>query len=140
MKFYYQNIRGGNTFSRIIRNNMLLCYYDIIFLVETWFQAGVFSAEIAPNDKFEVFRRDRDLSATGRESGGGIFIAARKGLKITRRQDLESSEVEMIWLVLQSDYPIYICCVYLPNRLAYADYFKLFKNVQDAAAVMESTA
>ena len=122
IKIYYQNIRGGNLKAPKIKRAMSSLYFDLVFLVETWFQEGFNSAEIVPAENYEIFRQDRDLLRTRKKTGGGILIAARKGLKVTRRKDLESPSLEQIWLVLHSTTPIYICCAYLPDRSATLDY------------------
>ena len=96
IKIYYQNIRGGNLKAPKIKRALYPLLFDLIFLVETWLQEGFNSAEIIPVENYEVFRRDRDLLRTRKKTGGGIIIAARKGLKITRRVDLESPNLEQI--------------------------------------------
>ena len=132
LSLYYQNIRGGNTKTRGIRNNLSICNYALIFLVETWIQWGVHDSEMVLVEKFQTFRKDRDLSCSGKKTGGGLLVAARKGLNVARRADLESQNIEVIWLVVHSTYTIYICFAYMPDRNSFTDYFKLIKNIQDA--------
>ena len=62
---------------------------DIVFITESHLSDNIPSHEIfGPN--FSVFRRDRN------REGGGVLIAAKNSLPISRRIDLEN-ECELLW-------------------------------------------
>ena len=47
---------------------------------------------------FQLFRKDRVISAGRPEQGGGIIIYVKDGIKCERRIDLECVNIECIWL------------------------------------------
>ena len=47
---------------------------------------------------FQLFRKDRDISAVRPEQGGGIIVYVKDGIKCERRFDLERENIECIWL------------------------------------------
>lgn len=87
LKLYYQNIRGVNTKTHI-RSNFSAADFEIITLTETWLKCDFSSSEIF-DDSFEVYRSDRDLSQTGKKSGGGCLIAIKNNISTLRMTDWE---------------------------------------------------
>ena len=47
---------------------------------------------------FQLFRKDRVISAVRPEQGGGIIVYVKDGIKYERRLDLECENIECIWL------------------------------------------
>ena len=47
---------------------------------------------------FQLFRKDRVISAVRPEQGGGIIVYVKDGIKCERRLDLECENIECIWL------------------------------------------
>lgn len=141
MKIYVQNIRGANTKARFIRPSIQSCVYDIIILLETWLQAGFCNSELFPpssqrHRNFNVYRRDRDLDLTGKQTGGGIIIGVRAGYKSERLLAFECPNLEMVWLRVDGEYPLYICSCYMPDRSNHAQYSSFLKAFHDNIALI----
>ena len=89
----HQNIRGlhGKKFiiSDILFNNTKI---DIFFLSETF---------ISPDDVFDPAIRGFDFESKSRSngdaSGGGVGAYIKNGIPYTRRVDLETDDLEIIW-------------------------------------------
>lgn len=88
--FYYQNCRGIMSKLSDIRLNIMSCNYDVIVLVETWLNPGINDMELV-DDRYTVFRRDRDLSQTAKLDGGGVFVAVLKTLCASGLQEWENT-------------------------------------------------
>lgn len=100
LNIYYQNVRGIRTKTTDIFLNILNHNYDIVILTETWLNDTIFDSELI-DDRYTVFRRDRQLSAFNKKlDGGGILVAVTKELQAQRRCDWESS-AEDLWISLR---------------------------------------
>ena len=49
-------------------------------------------------NNFQLFRKDRVISAGRPEQGGGVIVYVKDGIKCERRIDLECVNIECIWL------------------------------------------
>lgn len=96
LNVFYQNVRGLRTKTDIFYRNMVLNSFDIIVLTETWLLDGISSSEIF-DDRYIVWRRDRDYGATGQTRGGGVLIAVCRELSVVS-QPLFLSSAEDLWL------------------------------------------
>lgn len=76
---FYQNCRGLRTKLHTAYMNVLLFDYDIIILTETWLHGEISDREFI-DERYQVYRSDRDLAASGRGIGGGVLIAVRHAL------------------------------------------------------------
>lgn len=88
LSVYYQNVRGLKTKTYEFRSKVLTCFFDVILLCETWLRADVFSTELF-DDRYVVYRKDRDNSALNKGDGGGCLIAVRKDLVSKRIHGFE---------------------------------------------------
>lgn len=80
ISIYYQNVRGLRTKSHTFLSNILNSNYDIICITETWLSDSFYNSEYFDN-RYEVFRCDRDLLSTNSKGpGGGVCIAVRREL------------------------------------------------------------
>lgn len=118
LTIYYQNVRGLRTKTDSFYRQVSLNSYDVIVLTETWLIDGLLNSELF-DDRYIVWRRDRDYSVTGQSRGGGVLIATRRELSVTPQPLLHSS-AEDLWITLRlknlnsRDYVnLYICAVYL---------------------------
>lgn len=98
LKIYYQNVRGLRSKTMQFYRNLSLSSYDILILTETWLMPGVSDSELF-DDRYIVWRRDRDYAVTGQSRGGGVLIAVRKDLNATP-QPCYCSTAEDLWLTL----------------------------------------
>lgn len=119
--FYYQNVRGLRTKTSMFRRNISLNCYDVVCLTETWLIEGIRDCELF-DDRYLIWRRDRNYSETNQSLGGGVLIAVRRHLPAEVRYEWCSS-AEDIWitLVLQHTKPnlaynIHICTVYMCHQ------------------------
>lgn len=98
LNIYYQNVRGLRSKSTVFYRNVCLNSYHLIVLTETWLLDGVSNSELF-DDRYIVWRRDRNYSMTGQSRGGGVLIAVRKDLEI-RSQPEYLSSAEDLWITL----------------------------------------
>lgn len=133
LKIYYQNIRGVNTKTHI-RSNFSAADFEIIALTETWLKSDFSSSEIF-DDSFEVFRSDRDLSLTGKKSGGGCLIAIKNNISALRMTDWEKEiPFENVWMAInqkKSNEKLYINVVYIAPKTSHATYALYFDHISN---------
>lgn len=83
LSFYYQNCRGIRSKLHLLYMNILSFSYDVIILSETWLTPNILDNEFI-DDRYIVFRCDRDRLATGKRDGGGVLIAVLRELRPTK--------------------------------------------------------
>ena len=116
LKIYYQNVRGLRTKTSTFKRNLAMCDCDIIALTETWLVDGVSDSELF-DDRYIVWRRDRDLQKTGQSRGGGVLLAIRREIAVHERIEWWST-AEDLWVTIllkspHSSFKIHLCIVYL---------------------------
>ncbi|CAK1580774.1 unnamed protein product [Parnassius mnemosyne] len=118
IKIYYQNVRGLRTKTLNLFRNVCLNSYDIIIFTETWLVDSIHNSELF-DDRYLVWRRDRNYCSTSQTRGGGVLIAVRNDLSVVERGDWRSS-AEDIWVSIllkrsrpPVTYNINICALYL---------------------------
>ncbi len=81
-----------------------------VCVCETWLNSSILNSEILPNYG-SIFRCDR----TGR-IGGGVLVAVKTGIQVTRRHDLEpeNTEIVVIELMKSNSKPVVLCTFYRP--------------------------
>lgn len=82
ISIYYQNCRGTRTKLAILYMNILSNCYDLIVLTETWLVPEIADGEFI-DQRYVVFRCDRDRIVTGKKDGGGALIAVLRKLRPT---------------------------------------------------------
>lgn len=93
---YYQNCRGTRTKLQTLYMNILSNSYDVIVLTETWLTSDIRDSEFI-DERYVVFRCDRDRLATNKKDGGGVLIAVLRELRGTiLKTQLFNSDVEQI--------------------------------------------
>lgn len=98
LNIYYQNVRGLRSKTLTFYRNICLNSYDVIILTETWIVDSIASSELF-DDRYIVWRRDRDLDLTGQTRGGGVLIAIRRDITATLQPQYQSS-AEDLWLTI----------------------------------------
>lgn len=137
LNLYYQNVRGLNGKTHLIYPQTAALFFNLICFTETWAQEGLYNSEIFPADHYDVYRRDRDLDLCGKSSGGGVLIAVKRPLGARRMYGFECPGLKALWIRIDLEIPLYICCVYLPNRSVATPYQLFFKSLQDSIAQIE---
>lgn len=119
LNVYSQNVRGLRTKTTSFYKNVLCSSYDVVFLCETWLNSSIFDGELF-DDRYLVYRRDRETSGFHRsKSGGGVLIAVSKHLSSRRMPEMES-DCEDLWVELEmrengkTPHKLLLCGVYLP--------------------------
>ncbi|XP_073946571.1 uncharacterized protein [Choristoneura fumiferana] len=121
-----RNVRGLNTKLRQFRLNILSLDCDIVSVTETFLTGAVHDSELVECG-WSVLRRDR---ATGAR-GGGVLIAARPGLVLRRRRDLESPAGEDLWVTFVHDsVTFYLCVIYIPPSVIDEVYMRWFQSLE----------
>lgn len=118
VSMYYQNVRGLRTKASILYRNVCVNSYDIICFTESWLNDGFFNNELF-DDRYVVWRRDRNYAVTEQKKGGGVLIAVNREIAAENRTEWSSS-AEDLWLTLtirnrnpSSTYKVHICVVYI---------------------------
>ena len=61
---------------------------------------------------FQLFRRDRILSADIPEQGGGIIVYVKDDINSVRRSDLECDDIQCIWSeIFQKNSKTFLVCI-----------------------------
>ena len=113
---YYQNVNRIRTKTHDVYMNVLANDYDIICFTETNLNNSVHDAELI-DSRYNVFRRDRESSASHKTEGGGLLVAVKNSIRVVRRMSWETG-AEDLWLTLclnsDESFNINLCLVYLP--------------------------
>jgi len=105
--------------------------YDIICLTETWLNDD-FSDQDILDDRYTIFRKDRNYDESNTSRGGGVMIAIKRSFHAKQVSLLQYS-CEAIWIkFLVSDHiNIYVCCVYFPpsaDRACFNDFYAMIDD------------
>lgn len=130
LSIYYQNCGGMRSKLSEFRNNLLCTNYDIVIITETWLMPGIFDSEIT-DDRYILFRRDRDFSTSDKKDGGGIIVAIKKHIPAIRNTNLEDENVEELFINLQLPKTrIILCVTYIPPATRYGTYETHLQKLQ----------
>uniref|UniRef100_A0A2H1WP78 SFRICE_018476 n=1 Tax=Spodoptera frugiperda TaxID=7108 RepID=A0A2H1WP78_SPOFR len=134
LTFYYQNCRGLRTKLHTLFMNILSFSYDVIVLTETWLIPDISDSEYI-DDRYLVFRSDRDRSATEKRDGGGVLIAILRSLRPTNFfTHLARTDFEHVLVQLPASHPTkrhIISAAYIPPRSPGDLYSSHFDMLQD---------
>ena len=123
------NIQGLNSKHDELQILLQSNNIDIFGITETKLSDINLTETFCMNGFHSPFRRDRDENR-----GGGILVYVREGINCVRRKDLESSELESIWVeIKQPNSKSFLLCVvyrHLEARVCWKDAFE--NNVEEA--------
>lgn len=118
LSIYYQNVRRLRTKTVDFFRSVCSGSYDVMVLTETWLDDSVYSSELFDN-RYLVWRRDRDYSRTAQKRGGGVLIAVKSEITAIEKTCWRST-AEDIWVSLrlkrsrpQVTYSLHLCWLYL---------------------------
>ncbi|KAL0828963.1 hypothetical protein ABMA28_003854 [Loxostege sticticalis] len=116
LNMYYQNTRGLRTKTHTFKRNLQLNQHDVISLTETWLIDGINDSELF-DERYLVWRRDRNYQCTQEKYGGGVLLAVRRDLMAIQRPEWSSS-AEDIWITVTYKHDrkqtnIHFCTLYL---------------------------
>lgn len=116
MSFYYQNVRGLKTKTGQFYVNLLNSEHSLICCTETWLREDVNSSELF-NDRYVVFRNDRNVKTSGKTDGGGVLIALDKSrfksVASTPRWNIPTVEMVSVSTSISNSKKLNIFCIYL---------------------------
>lgn len=116
LKIIYQNTRGLRTKTKQFYLNTLSKEYDLICITESWLHDGIKDSELFC-DSYQVFRLDRDLEITKKDTGGGVIIGLKNeytGIEITELNNM-SKHFECLWVKITKPINIDLCVIYFPT-------------------------
>lgn len=128
LTIYYQNTRGLRSKLHHLYRNILSEDYDIISITETWLIESILDTEICDN-RYEVFRLDRDRSLRGKQDGGGVMVLVRRKLEARARPEWSQAGVECLWVTIPANglrmhsgnadplatkHDLHLCTIYVP--------------------------
>lgn len=118
LNIYYQNCRGLRSKTMQFKQNLLSNDFDIIIITETWLHDGILDGELC-DTRYDVFRNDRDLAATGKATGGGVMILSRHSLGAWSVPRDLSSTTEILTIIIpgkavSAGSDLYVSAVYIP--------------------------
>lgn len=135
---YYQNTRGLRTKLNTLYMSILSNSFDVVILTETWLIPTISNSEFI-DDRYVVFRCDRNRTATGKRDGGGVLIAVlRKYNPVCvsfQSQNFVEKHFEQVVITIPSHNntaQTLISAVYIPNNSQLAVYnmhFDLMDNL-----------
>ncbi|XP_028163660.1 uncharacterized protein LOC114355163 [Ostrinia furnacalis] len=119
INIFYQNARGLRTKVNLFKRNVALNCFDIISITETWLLDGIADSELF-DERYLVWRRDRDYQSTGQRLGGGVLLAVRRELAAAGQPAWHSS-AEDVWVTVSFRtggglLTLHLCTVYLCNQ------------------------
>lgn len=89
VSFLYQNVRGLKSKINEVFRNSLSCEQHVLCLTETWLNSSVSSSELFC-DSYNVYRRDRETTASNKQEGGGVLIAVDGTFRSSQRDSWSS--------------------------------------------------
>ena len=115
--------------------------YDIIILSETWLHSGISDNEYI-DDRYCVYRCDRDRVGSGRGDGGGVLVAIRRELGAAPRAlhaapaasaARSSPLIDYVLVELRTrDYCCVIGATYIPPNLNQEEYAYFLQCLSDS--------
>lgn len=135
LMIYYQNCRGLRTKLHILFMNILSNCYDIIILTETWLTPEILDSEFI-DQRYSIYRCDRDREATLKKDGGGTLIAVLRELQASKIENANVLSKHIEHLILRIPSATrgkcdIVCSVYIPPKTPESVYVAYLDLLQD---------
>lgn len=123
--------------TKLFRSNVLSNDYDVILLCETWLSIEYVDSELF-DDRYTVYRQDRDRILTGKKDGGGCLIAVKSKYYSSRMSDWELQK-EDIWISLDqlNGRKIYFNVRYIDCRSTFDVYDTHLSKINEVVNVIK---
>lgn len=109
---YYQNVWGLRTKLADFRISVLSSNYPIIVLTETWLDGSIHNGEFL-DDRYVVYRSDRNSKTSSKKRGGGVLVAVMKSL--TSYELKCKCCNEELWVRIKvGSVDLILCALYIP--------------------------
>ena len=104
-------------------------------LTETWLRDSIFNREFCDN-RYDVFRCDRNVLTSNKLDGGGVCIATLKSsdYSVFNRVEWNYNSVENLWITIRphkGGSSIHINCVYIPGDIEAEKFEAFLDNVNN---------
>ncbi|XP_053686454.1 uncharacterized protein LOC128735992 [Sabethes cyaneus] len=111
---YYQNMNSikGTERQKDVYMSALALDYDVFAFTETYLDQSVVDEMLFPAH-FLVYRCDRNLSNSDKQSGGGTLIAVNRRLSSSDHITAENNEALCVKIKLAAE-ALFLCCCYIP--------------------------
>ena len=107
LDIFHLNIRSLR--NKIDSLNAIVSEFAIVCFTETHLDNKIANDDISLDGFSSIFRKDRNAY------GGGVIIYSSNNVRVSRRNDLEPANVELVWLEIDNPTSqIFLCCVYRP--------------------------
>ncbi|KAI5647019.1 phosphotyrosine interaction domain (PTB/PID) domain-containing protein [Phthorimaea operculella] len=107
------------------QTSLLLSEADLICVTESNLDQSILDSELSPGG-WSILRRDREL-----RGGGGVLLAARPGITLARRRELETDGGEDLWASFSlRNKNINVCVFYIPPSSKDEVYMRWFTMVE----------
>lgn len=120
-----------NTKLGTLSSNATMCNYDILAFTETWLNQNVQNSEILDN-KFTIFRSDRNIQELDVSRGGGVMLAVNSNLTAlnlnlsqTNFNNIPSIDIIGLKIILDHYY-FYLFVIYIPPNMSIDCYYSVF--------------
>jgi hypothetical protein len=124
VNLFYQNVRGLKTKLKFWKASLLVTHHDLVAATKTFLDTSVHDAELIAGG-WNVVRRERG------SRGGGVLLASKPGITMSRLTELETPSGEDLWVTLSKNgRTIYICVVYIKPSASDGDYFDWFAQIE----------
>lgn len=122
----YQNVRGLRTKISEFFCSVASEDYDIVYLTETWLCSELDSSDLF-DDRYIVFRCDRNALTSSCKRGGGVLIAIKNGFSAVQIKS-DDLELECIFISVNLMYrkKLLLCVIYFPPNSHFDAYVKFF--------------
>lgn len=133
LKLFYQNTRGLKTKLNEFYLSLSENDFEIVCITETWLNSTIYDGELF-DDRYLVYRSDRNLRSTDKSDGGGVLIAVKKTLLSSRISACNADQCDDVWvkITLNDNTSLVICCAYcFPNlnEQQYTDFLEYSSNI-----------
>ena len=139
LKIYFHNVSGIKSQISPLRASIHTSDYDVIILLETWFNSNIFSSELF-DSTWNVFRRDRCDVNNDPRNGGGVLIAVKNDIlcETIELQDNSGTENITVRLKIGATF-VYMNSVYLPPNLDSTKYESYISVIEELSANLNPT-
>lgn len=129
MNIYYQNVRSIRSKSWTFYLNVLNNNYDIIALTETWLDSSFHDSQFF-DDRYSVFRCDRNVNTSYKLRGGGVLLACHNKYSPEIISDLHNDLLESLWIKMKINNAkdLLVNIIYFPPSSSFQTY-DLYSNI-----------
>src|SRR5436190_24309539 len=112
---YYQNARGLRTKTIEFKLSIIANDFEVVAITESWLCEGLASGEFF-DDRYTVYRCDRDTVTTGKRWGRGVLLAVKNNFTTEKVDILTCYNFDIVAMKLRDGkgMSLIIIVVYIP--------------------------